>query len=68
MSVVCRRWREVASEPILWRIVDLSTPSFKLLKASTATLEKLVPTRLTGVIQLNLLGWDKLTDKAIQVL
>ena len=66
--MVCRRWREVASEPISWRIVDLSTPSFKLLTASTATLEKLVPTRLTGVIQLNLLGWDKLTDKAIQVL
>ena len=68
MSMVCRRWREVASEPILWRKVDLSTPSFKLLKASTATIEKLVPTRLAGVIQLNLSGWDKLTDKAIQVL
>ena len=66
--MVCRRWREVASETTLWRIVDLSTPSFKLLKATTATIEKLVPTRLTGVIQLNLLGWDKLTDKAIQVL
>jgi len=68
MSMVCRRWREVASEQILWRTVDLSTPNFKLLKASTATIEKLVPTRLTGVIELNLLGWDKLTDKAIQVL
>ena len=66
--MVCRRWREVASEPILWKKVDLSTPSFKFLKASTATIEKLVPTRLTGVIQLNLLRWDKLTDKAIQVL
>lgn len=66
--MVCRRWREVASEQILWRTVDLSTPNFKLLKASTATIGKLVPTRLTGVIQLNLLGWDKLTDKAIQVL
>ena len=66
--MVCRRWREVASEQILWRTVDLSTPNFKLLKASTATIEKLVPARLAGVIQLNLLGWDKLTDKAIQVL
>lgn len=66
--MVCHRWREVASEPILWRKVDLSTPSFKFLKASTATIETLIPTRLAGVIQLNLLGWDKLTDKTIQVL
>ena len=66
--MVCRRWREVASEPILWKKVDLSMPNFKILIASTATIKKLVPTRLTGVIQLNLLGWHQLTDKAIQVL
>ena len=66
--MVRRTWRAVASESKLWRKVDLSAPSYKLLKASSVTKEKLVPTRLTGVIQLNLLGWDKLTDKAMQVL
>lgn len=68
MSIVCRRWREVASEPILWRKVDLSTPNFIFLRSSSATIEKLVPARLAGVIQLNLLGWNKLSDKAIQVI
>lgn len=68
MSKVCRRWREVASEPVLWRKVDLSTSSVQYLRATTATIEKLAPTRLTAVTELSLLGWNKITDKAIEVL
>ncbi|KAL9989043.1 hypothetical protein ACROYT_G003551 [Oculina patagonica] len=70
MSKVCRRWREVASEPVLWRKVDLSasSSSSSYFRATTATIEKLAPTRLTAVTELSLLGWLKLTDKAIEAI
>ena len=68
MSKVCRRWREVASEPVLWRKVDLSMSSFQFLRATTATIERLAPTRLTAVTELSLSEWNKLTDKALEVL
>lgn len=66
MSRVCRRWREVAIEPVLWRNVDLSTSC--VIKASSGTIEKLAPSRLTAVTELSLLGWEKLTDKGIQAI
>ena len=66
MSRVCRSWREVAIEPVLWRNVDLSTSC--VIKASSGTIEKLAPSRLTAVTELSLLGWEKLTDKGIQVI
>lgn len=66
MSRVCRRWREVAIEPVLWRKVDLSSSC--VIKASSGTIERLAPSRLTAVTELSLLGWEKLTDKGMQTI
>ena len=66
MSRVCRHWRQVASEPRLWRTVNLST-SFVKISASPAILQQLAPERLKYVRQLFLGGWSKLTDKGIEV-
>lgn len=67
MSKVCRRWREVASEPVLWRKVDLSITNFQFLRATNKTIDELAAVRLRAVMELNLSGWNKLTDKAIEV-
>ena len=66
MSRVCRHWRRVASEPRLWRTVNLST-SYVKISASPAILQQLAPERLKYVRQLFLGGWSKLTDKGIEV-
>ena len=66
MSRVCRHWRRVASEPRLWRTVNLSTSIVKI-SASPAILQQLAPERLKYVRQLFLGGWSKLTDKGIEV-
>lgn len=67
MSRVCRRWREVASEPRLWRTVNLSTSSLNISTSATI-LQKLAPERLKYVRELFLDGWSKLTDKGIEAL
>ena len=66
MSRVCRHWRQVASEPRLWRTVNLST-SYVKISASPSILQQLAPERLKYVRQLFLGGWSKLTDKGIEV-
>ena len=66
MSRVCRHWRQVASEPRLWRIVNLSTFYLKIFTSATI-LQQLAPERLKHVRNLCLDGWSKLTDKGIEV-
>ena len=63
---MCRRWREVASEPRFWRTVNLSTLSLNISTSATI-LQKLAPERLKYVRELWLDGWSKLTDKGIEV-
>lgn len=65
MSRVCRRWRDVASEPRLWREVNLSTFGLNITTSATI-LQKLAPVRLKHTKHLTLDGWSKLTDKGIQ--
>lgn len=67
MSRVCRRWREVASEPKLWKTVNLSTEEVNITK-SAKILNKLVSTRLKYTRELVLRGWSKLTDREIKAL
>ena len=67
MSKVCRRWREVASEPVLWKKVDLSITNFQFLRATNKTIKELAPKRLTAVTELSLSGWNKLTDNDVEV-
>ncbi|CAH3038436.1 unnamed protein product [Porites evermanni] len=67
MSRVCRHWRQVASEPRLWRTVNLST-SYVKISASPSILQQLAPERLKYVRQLFLGGWSKLTDKGIEAI
>lgn len=68
MSRVCRSWRQVASEPILWREVNLSAMSIECPRSATdSTIEKLACTRLKAVKDLNLDGWSELTDTGLKV-
>lgn len=66
MSRVCRRWREVASEPRLWRSVNLSTSTLNITTSATI-LQKLAPMRLRYTKDLVFEGWSKLTDKGLEV-
>ena len=68
MSRVCRSWKQVASEPILWRDVNLSAMSIECPRSATdSTIEKLACSRLKSVKDLNLDGWSELTDTGLKV-
>ena len=68
MSRVCRSWRQVSSEPILWREVNLSAMSIECPRSATDyTIEKLACSRLKAVKDLNLDGWNELTDTGLKV-
>ncbi|XP_037348330.1 LOW QUALITY PROTEIN: F-box/LRR-repeat protein 6 [Talpa occidentalis] len=62
---VCRRWREAAAQPALWHTVTLSpSPAGRPAKAGgkaekqlLASLEWLVPSRLSQLQRLTLLHW-----------
>ncbi|KAJ7360341.1 F-box/LRR-repeat protein 6 [Desmophyllum pertusum] len=67
MSRVCRSWKQVASEVMLWREVNLSSLSIECPRsASDSTIEKLAPSRLKYVKELNLDGWSELTDTGLK--
>lgn len=63
MLRVCRRWREVVIELVLWRNVDLFI--LCVIKVFFGIIEKLVFSRLIVVIELSFLGWEKFIDKGI---
>ncbi|KAL9989041.1 hypothetical protein ACROYT_G003549 [Oculina patagonica] len=68
MSRVCRSWKQVASEPMLWREVNLSAMSIECPRSATdSTIEKLAASRLKNVKELNLDGWSELTDTGLKV-
>ena len=66
MSRVCCRWRDIASEPRLWKIVNLSTSELNI-RTSATILQKLASSRIKFTRVLFLRGWSKLTDKGIEV-
>ncbi|XP_020624575.1 F-box/LRR-repeat protein 6-like [Orbicella faveolata] len=67
MSRVCRSWRQVSSEPILWREVNLSAMSIECPRsANDSTIEKLACSRLKAVKELSLDGWSELTDTGLK--
>ena len=66
MSRVCCRWRDIASEPRLWKTVNLSTSELNI-RTSATILQKLASSRIKFTRVLFLRGWSKLTDKGIEV-
>lgn len=64
MSRVCQSWKQVASETMLWREVNLSTMT---RSAIDSTIVKLAVSRLKTVRELNLDGWSELTDVGLKV-
>ncbi|XP_044169563.1 F-box/LRR-repeat protein 6-like isoform X2 [Acropora millepora] len=66
MSRVCCRWRDIASEPRLWKTVNLSTSELNITTSATI-LQKLASSRIKFTRVLFLRGWSKLTDKGIEI-
>lgn len=65
---MCRSWKHVASEPMLWREVNLSAISVDCPRsANDSTIAKLAATRLKTVKELNLDGWSEITDTGLKV-
>ena len=67
VSRVCQRWRSIAAEPQLWKQVDLSNLATSRVAATNALVTMLSQKRLSGVEQLNLDNWTRLTDKSVEV-
>ena len=68
MSRVCQSWKQVASETMLWREVNLSTMSIECPRSAIdSTIVKLAVSRLKTVRELNLDGWSELTDVGLKV-
>ncbi|XP_075405220.1 F-box/LRR-repeat protein 6 isoform X2 [Tenrec ecaudatus] len=72
---VCRRWREAASQPALWRTVTLSPPlagrppkgGAKAEKKLLASLEWLMPNRFSQLQKLTLLHWKYLVQPVLKL-
>lgn len=68
MSRVCRNWKRVASESMLWRNVNLSRMSSEFPKSATdSNIGKLAGSKLKGAREINLDGWSELTDVGLKV-
>ncbi|RMX53603.1 hypothetical protein pdam_00004343, partial [Pocillopora damicornis] len=69
MSRVCQSWKQVASETMLWREVNLSTMSIECPRSAIdSTIVKLAVSRLKTVRELNLDGWSELTDVGLKAI
>ncbi|XP_022782760.1 F-box/LRR-repeat protein 6-like [Stylophora pistillata] len=69
MSRVCHSWKQVASEAMLWREVNLSTMSIECPRSAIdSTIEKLAASKLKTVRELSLDGWSELTDTGLKAI
>ena len=64
VSSVCRLWNNVAADPSLWRVANLSGNSVRKFKK---TFRWLCKHRLSRVREINLANWEVLTYKEIEV-
>ncbi|ESO83795.1 hypothetical protein LOTGIDRAFT_132773 [Lottia gigantea] len=64
-SKVCSLWKEVASDPTLWRKVDLS---FGWIRSTDNTLKKLCEHKLKQCKDVNLSYWNNLNTASVKTL
>ncbi|XP_067015990.1 F-box/LRR-repeat protein 6-like [Acropora muricata] len=69
MSRVCRNWKRVASESMLWQNVNLSRMSSEFPKSATdSNIAKLAGSKLKGAREISLDGWSELTDVGLKAI